>query len=127
MRSPGTQIGREINRHGFGYEPRTDIKLKDALPALGGEPGLFQQFAFCGFELIFALVDTSCGKLPKKLLSGMTILALKQNPGSRAIFLNGKNHDRTRVVDYIASDANSRWFEYFIGRNPERRSPVSFF
>jgi hypothetical protein len=119
------QSPRQVNGHGLGNKTGTGIEVQDSLPTPCREAGLFEEFAFCRRQFVFAFINAARAQLPQILLRGMTVLAYQKNPRFATAFIHCENYNRTRVADNIAAAADARGLKDLISRDPKGRAAVS--
>ena len=64
------------------------------------------------------------GKFPQRIVRGMTILTLEQDPRRRSGFVDRQNDDGAGVMNHVATGANTAWFLHFVGRHPKHGATI---
>ncbi len=125
MSLTGMQAGREIHGHSFGDESGAGVEIENALPTIGGIAGFLEQFALSRMEFTLAGIDATGGQFPEVVSGGVTILALEKDARGLTGIVDGKNDDRSAVMNQIAPHPNAAGFLDVIGANPEDGSAIN--
>ncbi len=126
----------QVDGHRLVDEPRADIEMEHAFPAVGRKAGFFDQFAFGRGQFIFTFVDAAGGEFPKKVIGTVAVLAGEQHPWLflRALFLfpaseqravfDGHDDDRTRMADDVSAHDHTTGFLDLVGGDLENRAAI---
>ena len=120
----GAKAGGQKHRHGFGDEAGAGVEVEDAAPAGGGVSGFLEEFALGRRESFFAGIDAPGGEFPQIVVGGMAVLALQQDAGRGAGFIDGQDHHRAAVMNDIAAGADAAGFLHVVGGDPEDRAAI---